>query len=99
MRDFVLMTRPHEFTYKYNEQGQPLEADVDKKLWYTMQYNAQGKLIGQVFSDGAKKVYQYVDGGIKETITYKNGKTLIRQMNDRFELIKNLANIQQTQVK
>ena len=84
IRNYLQMTKPHEFTYKYNERGRPIEIDVDGKMWMTRQYDDQGKLVAKLFASGVRKTYQYVDGGIKETIFEKNGKTLVKQLTDKF---------------
>jgi hypothetical protein len=87
IRAYVQMTQPHTLSYKYDDKGHQIEATVDNKLWFTKQYNAQGKIVCELFGNGGKRTYEYLDNVIKETITLKTGKTTIRTLNAFYQPI------------
>jgi YD repeat-containing protein len=91
IRNYVLMTKPHDFTYKYNTFGKELEIDVDNKVWITKQYDAQGRLIEKDLANGIRMTYAYIEKGIRKTTFLTNGGIIIKNLNDRFQLIEESA--------
>ena len=87
IRNYVLMAKPHLFSYKYNDLGKQTEIGVDNKEWITKQYDDRGRLIEKDLANGIKMTYTYIGDRITKTTFIKSGKPIVKVLDNKFHLI------------
>jgi len=87
-REFIILTKPHDLTYKYNSQGRQSEIDMDNKIYLLKQYDSQGRLALKTLWNHVKQAYTYNENGtITKTIYFPNGKVIIESLDGLYQKI------------
>jgi hypothetical protein len=85
IRSYVLMNRPHNFVYAYDERGLESQIMVDGKLWITKRYDNRQRLIEKLFANGSRQSYDYLKDRIRETTITKEGAILKKELSNAFQ--------------